>query len=128
VNAWLISAALLTLLIGAVHSVLGETRIFRHLRQGGLVPTRGEPLLREFQLRILWGSWHLVTCFGLGVCALLVLAAQPDVPPALRDQMVWSAVLILLAAALLVVGATRGRHPAWLALLVTASLALAGIV
>lgn len=121
------TAGLATLLIGAVHSVMGETRIFRHLRQGGWVPTHGEPLLREFQLRILWGSWHLVTCFGLGVCAMLVLAAQPDVPPALRDQMVWSALVILLAAALLVAGATRGRHPAWLALLLTAWLALAGI-
>jgi hypothetical protein len=127
VNVWLTSAGLLTLLIGTVHSVMGETRIFRHLRVGRLVPTRGEPLLREFQLRILWGSWHLVTCFGLAVAALLVLAARPDVPPALRDQMVWSAAVVLSLAALLVAGATRGRHPAWLALLLTVGLALAGI-
>ncbi|MFP8781400.1 hypothetical protein [Hydrogenophaga sp. RWCD_12] len=126
-NPWLIAAGLCTLLIGVVHSVMGEQRIFRHLRQGGWVPTQGEPLLREYQLRIVWGSWHLVTCFGLGVAALLFLAARPDVPVALRDGMVACAVGVMLLAAALVALATRGRHPAWLALSLTSAVALLGI-
>lgn len=126
-NPWLITAGLCTLLIGVVHSVMGEQRIFRHLRRGGWVPTRGEPLMREYQLRIVWGSWHLVTCFGLGVAALLFLAARPDVPVALRDGMVACAAGVMLLAAVLVALATRGRHLAWLALLLTSALALAGV-
>lgn len=126
-NPWLIAAGLCTLLIGVVHSVMGEQRIFRHLRQGGWVPTRGEPLMREYQLRIVWGSWHLVTCFGLGVAALLFLAARPDVPVALRDGMVASAVGVMLLAAVLVAVATKGRHLAWLALSLTSAVALRGI-
>ena len=126
-NPWLITAGLCTLLIGVVHSVMGEQRIFRHLRLGGWVPTRGEPLMREYQLRIVWGSWHLVTCFGLGVAALLFLAARPDVPVALRDGMVACAAGVMLLATLLVALATRGRHLAWLALLLTSALALAGV-
>lgn len=126
-NPWLIAAGLCTLLIGVVHSVMGEQRIFRHLRQGGWVPTRGEPLMREYQLRIVWGSWHLVTCFGLGVAALLFLAARPDVPVGLRDGMVASAVGVMLLAAVLVAVATKGRHLAWLALSLTSAVALLGI-
>lgn len=126
-NPWLLSAGLLTFLIGAVHSVLGETRVFAHLRQGGLVPTGGAPLLREFQLRILWGSWHLVTGFGWAIAAMLIRAAQPDVPAAMRNDLAGISALVMVAAALLVAGATRGRHPAWLALLITAGLALAAL-
>jgi hypothetical protein len=125
-NPWLVAAGLCTLLIGVVHSVLGEQRIFRHLRQGGIVQTRAEPLLRPHQLHIVWASWHLVTAFGLGVAALLFVAAQPDVPPPLRDLLVHCAVGIMLLAAALVAFATRGRHLAWLALSLTSALAMAG--
>lgn len=126
-NPWLMTAGLCTLLIGLVHSVMGEQRIFRHLREDGIVPTRAEPLLRGYQLHIVWASWHLVTCFGLGVAALLFLAAGPDVPVALRDRMVTSAVGVMLLAAMLVAFATRGRHLAWLALSLTSAIALLGI-
>jgi hypothetical protein len=126
-NAWLLAAGLLAFLIGAVHSVMGETRIFRHMRQGGMVPTDGAPLLREFQVRILWGSWHLVTGFGWCISALLIRAAQPDVPPSLHHDLVAIGTLTLAAAALLVAGATRGKHPAWLALLLAAGLAAMGL-
>ncbi len=80
-NAWLMSAGLLIVLIGAVHSVLGETRIFRHLRQSGLVPTKGEPLLREYQLRTVWASWHLVTLLVWTLAALAHLAKRNQVNP-----------------------------------------------
>ena len=126
-NPWLTMAALCTLLIGGVHSVMGERRIFRHLREGGVVPTLAEPLLRPYQLQIVWASWHLVSMFGLGIAALLFLAAGPDTPPPLRDLMVVCAVLVMLLAAALVAFATRGRHLAWLALSLTSTMALAGI-
>lgn len=126
-NPWLIAAGVCTLLIGGVHSVMGERRIFRHLRQGGLVPSLAEPLLRPYQLQIVWASWHLVTVFGLGTSALLFVAARPDAPPPLRNLMVLCAVGILLLSAALVALATRGRHLAWLALSLSSAMALAGI-
>lgn len=57
-------AAILALLVGVAHSVLGERRIFRNLRRGGLAPTEGGTLLSERQVRILWASWHVLTVFG----------------------------------------------------------------
>lgn len=126
-NTWLLGSALLTLVIGFVHSVLGEQRIFRHLRAGGIAPTQGGPALREFQVRILWGSWHLATCFGWAISALLFWLAAPEVEPGTRHDLVWVAVLALAVAALIVAGATRGRHPGWIAMLIAAVLAWAGI-
>lgn len=126
-NPWLITAGLCTLLIGLVHSVMGEQRIFRHLREDGIVPTRAEPMLRGYQLHIVWASWHLVTCFGLAIAALLFLAARADAPAALRDMMVTCAVGVMLLAAALVALTTKGRHLAWLALSLTSVIALLGI-
>ncbi len=58
-NPWLMAAAGLSVLIALAHTVLGEFRIFRHLRRAGhLVPTEGGAVLRDFQVRILWGAWH----------------------------------------------------------------------
>lgn len=127
-NPWLLSAGLCTLLIGAVHSVMGERRIFRHLRHSGIVPTRAEPLLRGYQLAIVWASWHLVTVFGLGVAVLLFAAARSDTPAPLRDLLGASSIGIMLAAAALVAFATRGRHLAWLALSLTSAIALRGLL
>ncbi|KFC66715.1 hypothetical protein FG93_04194 [Bosea sp. LC85] len=59
-------AGALMLVIGLIHSVLGEMLIFRHMRRGSLVPTMGQPLLRERHVRILWASWHLPSILGWG--------------------------------------------------------------
>ena len=58
-NWYFIAAGVLSFLIGFVHSVLGESLIFRRMRAGGFIPTIGGQLLREPQVRILWASWHV---------------------------------------------------------------------
>lgn len=109
-------------LVGLVHSVLGEVLVFRALRTRGIVPTTAQPLLRERQLRIVWASWHLVTLLGWLLAALLWrLAAEPPAAP----WVAWttSAIGVTVAACgLLVLYATRGRHPAWAVLLGIAAL------
>ena len=70
-NTSLVLAAVGLALVGAVHSVLGEILVFRSLRLRGVVPTGGQPVLREQHVRILWGSWHLVTVLGWAFSALL---------------------------------------------------------
>ncbi|MFY3383597.1 hypothetical protein ACOQFS_05565, partial [Paracidovorax sp. MALMAid1276] len=67
-NTSLLLAAAGLALVGLAHSVLGEILVFRQLRRTrGLVPTAGQPVLRERQVRILWGTWHVVALPG--VCA-----------------------------------------------------------
>jgi hypothetical protein len=93
---WLIGAATLSVLIAAVHSVLGERRIFRHLRRAGqVVPTEGGTVLREFQVRILWGAWHGLSVFGLGLAGVLAWLAQPAAQAASAGRVEWCVALAL---------------------------------
>lgn len=121
-NRFLLGAAALAFLIGLAHSVIGEWRIFRHLRRGALVPTQGAPLLREFQVRILWGSWHMLTVLGWALAALLLWLAQPAAQ-LVSGGLVERVIAIAMAASgAIVLVSNRGRHPAWIALWAVALL------
>ena len=113
-------AAVLASVTGLIHSVLGEHLIFRHLRAGQLVPTKGALPLRERHIRILWATWHLGSVFGWAFAGLLLgLAFGSPSPLALA---VWAIVFAYFGGAILVLVGTKGRHPGWLALLAVASL------
>ncbi|CAN7420937.1 hypothetical protein LJR090_003356 [Bosea sp. LjRoot90] len=113
------------ILIGVVHSALGEILIFRRLRAGTIVPLLAPPPLRERHLRILWANWHLCSVLGWALAALLILfAMSPDLPAhALHIRII---AIATFAGAMLVLFATKGRHPGWFGLLVAAGLAWLG--
>lgn len=119
-------AAVLAVLTGIAHSVLGELLIFRHLRQGTLVPAEDAPPLRNRHIRILWATWHLATVFG---CAFAVVLARLAVTPqaSLPGLLAEATVAAYAGGSLLVLVGTRGRHPGWLALAAVAALTYAGI-
>ena len=96
--------------------------MFRALRTHGVVPTGGYPVLRERHVRILWGTWHLVTVLGWALSALLWRLGMVPVDADLGTWVANVAVLAMLASGLLVFYATQGRHPAWFALLGVAAL------
>ncbi|SFC14966.1 hypothetical protein SAMN05428997_104231 [Bosea sp. CRIB-10] len=122
---YLIAAGVLMILIGIAHSVIGEILIFRQLRAGAIVPLLAPPPLRERHLRILWANWHLTSMLGWGLAALLILiAVAPD--PSSHALHVRIIAIATLAGSLLVLSATRGRHPGWFGLLVAAGLAWLG--
>ena len=119
---YLHAAAALLVIIGLVHSIGGEMLIFRRLRRGGLVPTLAPAPLRQRHLRILWATWHVVTVLGWALAAVLWRVSD-----AVQGQSMLEFVEITVAAAclvssLLVLVATRGRHPGWLGLLAVAVL------
>ena len=121
-NPYFAAAAAIALVVGLVHSMLGEILIFRRLRQPGrLVPTRGGTLLGEGHVRILWASWHIVTVFGWAMGALLLrlawTAANENVAAFAVDVFALSA---LAASALVLIG-TLGKHPGWIGLLAMAA-------
>lgn len=122
---YLMLAGILAIIVGLVHSVLGEIMIFNRMRRGTLIPTDGGERLRERHVRILWASWHLVTVFGFALAALLLRLWQaPSLPVA--PYLIGTISLATLAAALLVLIATNGRHPGWLGLLGVAALTWLG--
>ncbi|AOG22939.1 hypothetical protein [Acidovorax sp. RAC01] len=135
-NPLLIAAAVGLALVGLVHSVLGEIMVFRGLRTQGVraqhrrhdvdatrssVPTWALALPRA-QLGIVWASWHLVTLLGWALAALLWRLGTAPSDAALAAWVADAAGLATLAGGMLVLYATRGRHPGWTALLVVAAL------
>jgi hypothetical protein len=122
----LLWAAIVAILVGLVHSVLGEILIFRRMRQGGVVPTEGQPVLRERHVRILWASWHLVTILGWALAAILLMLAASAGEPLAKTALARVVIGALLTGSALVLFATRGRHPGWLALLIAAVLGWLG--
>ena len=126
-NLWLVGAAGLSVLIALAHSVLGEQRIFRHLRRAGhIVPTEGGTLLRHFQVRILWATWHGLSAMGLGLAAVLLWLADPASQIASAGRVEWCVAMAVAVTGMLVLVGTRGRHPAWLALFAVAALVALG--
>lgn len=124
-QSYLLAAAILAVIVGLVHSVLGEILIFRHLRDSGLVPDREAPPLEPRHVRIIWASWHAVTVFGWAFAGVLLAIASPGYPYSVGSTFVHVATGAFVGAALLVLVGTRGRHPGWLGLSVIAALTLA---
>ena len=116
-NRLLLVAVLLIVVIALVHSVLGQRRIFHRLRHD-VPPT----VLNGFQIGILWASWHLVTVFGLTLAAILFLLAYPDISVVPIDIVCRSIAVGMAAGAALVAIGTKGRHPAWVGLLLVAAI------
>lgn len=120
-NTWLLAAAALAFATGLAHSVMGEVLVFQRLRRGTIVPSFGGDVLRERHVRILWASWHVLTLLGWCMATMLAaLAVGPD-----SDMTRALARLIglgMLAGAMTVLIATRGRHPGWLAMSLVALL------
>jgi len=122
----LLLAALLLLVTGVVHSLLGEWLIFRHLRQGTLVPKRGVAPLQSRHVRILWATWHLASVLGWGFAAILCgMTAAPGLP--LRSLVLTALSGASALGALLVLVGTSGRHPGWVALGAVAGCAWAAL-
>jgi hypothetical protein len=127
-NAYFVIAAALCMVVGLVHSVLGETRIFRRLRQGGVVPSLGGPLLEERHVRILWASWHVLTVFGWGIACVLLWLSLPE-SRARSTGLVEAAIMTsMFAGSALVCIGTKARHPGWVGLFAVAVLTWLGRV
>lgn len=117
-------AAILAAVTGLAHSVLGEVLIFRHLRDGGLVPSLAAPPLRVRNIRIIWATWHLATLFGWAFAGVLLQLALGH--PMSVSLVVGAMLFAYLGGAVLVLVGTKGRHPGWIALTAVAALTAAG--
>lgn len=123
-QTYFLIAAIVSVLVGIVHSLLGEILIFRKLRAKGLVPTQAAPPLESRNVRILWATWHAASVFGFGFSAVLFAAASGHTH---LDSITLHAVICaFVAASALVLIATKGKHPGWLGLLAVAVLVYLG--
>ena len=106
-------AGILAVILGLVHTGLGETFIFKGWRETS-------PNIARRHRNIIWASWHLVTicCLAFGIILLAIGAGVEDLI---------SLILYIIAAAFLlssglVLLATRGKHSGWIVLLIIALL------
>ncbi len=123
-RSYLLAAAVVAVIVGIVHSLLGEALIFRKLRSGTVVPDHSAPPLQERNIRILWATWHLASAFGFGFAAILLSMATSESAP--DPTILWAIVLAFMTASGLVLFGTRGRHPGWIGLLAVAVLTCLG--
>jgi hypothetical protein len=115
-NTYFLIAAILVFLVGIIHSALGEYLIFRHLRRKNIIPTLAAPPLRERHVRILWATWHIVTIFGF-VFGILLLKLSQATGNGNQEIFIKEIIIYaMIASSLLVLWATKGRHPGWVGL------------
>lgn len=118
-NYLLMSAGFLSIVVGLVHSILGEFLIFKHLRNNSLVPNVSVAPLQERNIRILWATWHLASIFGFAMGAILIQLATTSETP---DFVIQSIAFSMCTASALVFYATKAKHPGWVGLLGVAAL------
>ena len=120
-NASLMAAAGLALLLGAAHSYLGERYILiRLFRRTDLPRLFGSD---EFTKRTLRLAWHITTAFALGFAALLAVLASGRESPHVEARIIAAACALSGVVALI---GSRGRHLSWIVFFAIAALAWAG--
>lgn len=112
------AAALLAFGLGLAHSVLGERYILTRLFRRPLPPLFGDDAFTRRTLRF---AWHLTTLAWWGMGALLAAYAQGGLDAGARLAVRAVALTFLATAAL-----SRGRHLAWVVMLLIAALAWLG--
>lgn len=113
-------AALLAVVLGAAHSLLGEKYILiRLFRRDDLPRLFGSS---RFTTRTLRFAWHLTTLAWWGFAALLVQLGHGGLSPSSTATTIgW----VFIASGLLPLVITRGQHGSWLVLFAIGGIALA---
>lgn len=125
-NTYFLIAAIIAVLVGLIHSALGELLIFKKLRSAGLIPKQPAPPLQARNIRILWATWHLASVFGFAFASILFSFAYGDSAPDTR--IINALIFAFVGGSGLVLVATRGKHPGWIGLLLVAVLTYLGSV
>jgi len=114
-NVLLFIAGLLCILLGLAHSFLGERLIFMGWRKSA-------PAIPRRHQNIIWASWHLGSFLGFGIGgALIWLSRHPDFVIGLRPALI-SLIIGFILSSLIVLYATKGKHPGWIVLLIISVL------
>jgi hypothetical protein len=122
-NTYFVLAGGLAIIVTLVHSVLGEVLLISRLTADGLPALGGS---KEFARRTLRFSWHLCTAFGLGLAAILLRLAWPSSESTDLAFGKTAIALSCLAASLIALIISRGKHPGWIALFGVAILTWLG--
>lgn len=116
----LLATGLLAFSLGLVHSVLGELLFFRHMeRFQGLPSSLGGD---DFWKRTLRVTWHIPSILGWAFALILIDFAFRAKLGGGDRFVVKTIALSQLLCAVVTLGGTKGKHPAWVAFLALAVL------
>lgn len=120
----LLLAAALTVVVGVLHSWLGERLLIGPLLAA---PTSDGPLARGLLRRVLRNAWHITSFAWAGMGLVLAsLAFAPLDPQGRRVAVIIGALFV--GHALFVFATSRGRHVGWPFFLAIGALALRAAV
>ena len=106
----------LAITLGVVHSILGEVLVFRHLRESDVFSDNAESKLKKRHYKTIWSTWHLVTLFGWGFGAILIIQSWSISSEITLNKISMAISLLFLVSAIYWFIGTRGKHPAWVIL------------
>jgi hypothetical protein len=117
-NPALVTAAILTVLLAAVHSYLGERYILIPLfRRGDLPGLLGGTRFTQDTLRL---AWHVTSVLALGIAGILVALAFPSgVEPWVYGWVIGTACAV---SGLVALAGSNGRHLSWIVFFSIAAL------
>jgi hypothetical protein len=123
-NPTLLNPAILTVVLGLIHSLRDERLIFRVIvANTSALHAAG---LRQRCLNMLRLSLHLASVFSWRMAVMLHKLSQAP----LTDMSIFVALTIaikIFAGGMLVLAGTNARHPGWVVMLLIAALTVAGV-
>ena len=128
-NLYYLIAGILSILLGAIHTVVGEKLVFQSKKeQGQFIPSKENGEWKESHVRIIWASWHMATAFAWALAAIILFVAfntekLPD--KWIAFLVLGTAISMLIGSALVLLG-TKRKHPGWIVLLLIGLLLLIG--
>ena len=128
-NVYFFVSGMLCFLLGIAHSLLGEYLIFKNKRnKGNLVPTKVGTELKERHLHIIWASWHATSIFGwcIGLILIKMSFESNELDLVTTSFIIQSIIYAMFVSGLLVLFATKGKHPGWIVLLLIGILLMIG--
>jgi hypothetical protein len=114
----LVTAALLLIFIGLIHSYLGEKYLLIPLfKRNNLPKILGSEWFAKQTLRF---AWHLTTVAWFGFAAILFVLDKPKAD--VRFDMLIIITVVFALSGILSLVFSRGKHLAWIAFLAVAGL------
>lgn len=125
INSALLFAAVLAVVLGAVHSWLGERRLIGPLLDPG---SRTGILARSaFSRSVLRFAWHITSVAWWGMAAVLALLATSPLDSQGKLAITAVAITFLITGVVILI-TSRGRHLAWPVFVAIAGLSLAQVM